>query len=366
MRRLRHRGATWSLCGGLGRVLLAVLAGLAGIVVWAGQAGGTQPYDTYQSAVTADGPVAQYRFSDEAGSSTVADSAGSHTATNSGITLGGEGPFGGSNSGSFGGEAFASLPSDPLVGATEFTAEAWVNWSGGASYGQPIFDFGSSASNYMYLTPASVLSDHKMLFEIRTTAGAAVQVAAPELSSKSWEYVTVTETSTGTLTLYLNGEQVGQTTGTTITPSSLESTSADYLGKSQVSGDPPFNGALSNVAFYGSALSASQIQAHYRAAEFPVNTSVPTISGTATAGETISASTGTWNRGAATLLHLSVAALRKHRGELQPDLRSHQLDLSAVPCRCRQNGERCSDGQQRHELNIGELLDKRSSDGWLY
>jgi sugar lactone lactonase YvrE len=285
------------MSGGAVRSRVGVLALVAGLssLLWAATAVGTQPFETYEGAVAVDGPVAQFRFSDTVGSSTIADSAGSYTASNSGITLGGEGPFGGSESGAFGGEAFATLPSGPLAGASAFTAEAWVDWAGGTKYKQPIFDFGSSSTNYMYLTPASSLTKHTMLFEIRTGAGTVAQVTAPTLKSKAWEYVAITETSGGTLTLYLNGEQVGQTTGVTISPTSLGSTPDDYLGKSVVSSEPMYDGSLSNVAFYSTALSAARILAHYNAGEFPVNTVLPTISGTAKDGKTLTARAGTWS-----------------------------------------------------------------------
>ncbi|HEY2536989.1 MAG TPA: LamG domain-containing protein, partial [Solirubrobacteraceae bacterium] len=273
---------------GIIRIAIATLVGATGLLVWAALAGGTQPYDTYESTVAGDGPVAQYRFDDAYGSSTLADSAGSYAATNSEATLGGEGPFGGSKSGLLASEAFATLPSSPLAEASAFTVEAWVYWDGGSSYKQPIFDFGSDESDYMYLTPASGLSEHQMLFEIRA-GSTSFQVTAPTLTDKAWEYVAVSESGSGTLTLYLNGEQVGQTTGATISPSSLGSTPDDYLGKSLIASDPFFDGRMSNVAFYATELSSGQLKAHYDAAELPVNTTAPTISGTPTEGNSLSA-----------------------------------------------------------------------------
>jgi hypothetical protein len=276
-------------------MVLFLLAGIAGVLTWVALASGTQPYETYKSRVTSDGPLADFRFDDATGSTKLADSAGSYSATNNGIALGLEGPFGGGRSGSFGGEAYAALPGDPLEGAKEWTAEAWVDWSGGASYKQPVFDFGSSSSNYIYLTPATSVSGHKMLLELHTTGGSSAQVTASKLGSGSWNYVAVTETAAGTLTLYENGEQVGQTTGAAVFPASLGSTTTDYLGKSLVTGEPNFKGSLSNVAFYGKALSASQVKVHWDDAEFPVNTAAPSTTGIAKDGNTLTAKSGSWS-----------------------------------------------------------------------
>ncbi len=282
----------WTIAIRRGGTALALA--VAGVLVWSTFAVGTQPYETYESAVTASGPAAQFRFDDATGSSKVVDSVGSYTATNSGIALGKEGPFGGSKSGSFGGEAYATLPGDPLEGTKEWTAEAWVDWAGGTSFKQPVFDFGSSSTNYVYLTPASSLTGHKLLLEIHTSGGSSAQVTAAKLGASAWHYLAVTETTSGTLTLYEDGEKVGQTTGASVSPSSLGATPTDYLGKSLVSGEPNFDGSLSNVAFYRKALSASQIQTHWDDAEFPVNISPPTITGTPKDGDTLTVKAGTW------------------------------------------------------------------------
>jgi hypothetical protein len=70
------------------RVGVATLVVILGSLCWVVVAGGTQPYETYETTVSTDGPAAQFRFSDAVGSKTIADSVGSYSATNTGITLG--------------------------------------------------------------------------------------------------------------------------------------------------------------------------------------------------------------------------------------------------------------------------------------
>jgi alpha-tubulin suppressor-like RCC1 family protein len=270
-------------------VLFAVAFVLASTTL----AGGTQPRDTYETTIAADSPVAQYRFEDASESATLADSAGSNTATNHGVALGGAGPFDGSVSGLFGGEAYASLSSDPLESASEFTAEGWVNWSGEGSYDQPIFDFGSSASNYVYLTPAASPGSHDLTLELHTSEGASAQVTAPKLGEGAWHYVAATESGAGELKLYVDGAEVGHTDEATVDPASLGSIPTGYLGKS-LGTAPDFKGRLSNVVFYVKALSTSAIKVHYGAAEFPVNTTTPMISGTAEDEQSLTAHAETW------------------------------------------------------------------------
>jgi RHS repeat-associated protein len=275
-------------------VAIGVASTVAASLIWVTFVGAAEPNDNYQTAVATDGPGAQYRLDESVGAATLADSAGTDTATVTGITLGSSGPFGGSKAGSFNGEAYATLGTTPLASANEFTAEAWVNWAGNALYKQPIFDFGSSANSYMYLTPASAATGHPLTFEIHPSTGAALQLTATKLGALAWHYVAVTETSSGTLTIYVDGQQVAQSTGASVFPSTLGTTTGNLLGKSVITGDPLLKGSLSNVAFYRKALSASRALAHYYAAEVPVNTAAPSISGLAQDGQTLTGKAGTW------------------------------------------------------------------------
>ena len=274
--------------------LIAVL--LAAVVAAAaGGQGSVEPYETYKTTVAASTPATHYRFDDAASATTLADSAGTRDATVSGITLAANGPMAGASAGSFDGEAFATLPSTPLATATAFSVEAWVKWTGGASYDEKIFDFGSSATSFMSLTPAASATNHPLRFEIRAAETDGFTLDAPTLDAGAWRHVAVTQTSAGVVAIYLNGTEVAQQAGVTLNPSSLGNTSANRLGKSQTATDPGFNGSLSNLALYARALPAAEVRSHYDAAMFPVNQTEPTISGTTRDGETLSVARGDWS-----------------------------------------------------------------------
>lgn len=271
-------------------LMLATLTMLA----CAASAEAAQPGETYERVTSEAGPVAWFRFSDPVGSSMIEDAVGTHafTASNHGIVLGGAGPFAGSESGVMGeSEPYATLPSNPLSSAKEFTVEAWVYRPEAGHFKQAIFSIGSSSSNYMYMTPASSGSGHTAMLEIHPSSGSVLQVTAPKLQASEWGYMAATETSSGVATLYMNG-QPGTSVQTTVFPASLGSSLEAFLAKSFESGRN-LQGSLSNVAFYTKALSANEIRERFDVMKVPINSSPPMIEN-GELGKTATAGSGAW------------------------------------------------------------------------
>jgi alpha-tubulin suppressor-like RCC1 family protein len=273
--------------------LVAALTISGGALTLATTADAVQPNDGWETAVSSSGPVAWYRLNDALGSSTIADAAGSNNAAPNSVTLGAEGPFRGSGSGTFGATSYATLSADPLLNDTAFTIEAWVNTSS-SILEQPIVWLGGGSSGaYLTLTPASAATKHPAALEIVTSSTSAV-VSNTKFKEKTWEYLVVTENAEGKLALYLNGSEVASTT-TTLSPASLgTSVPDDYIGRPLSSSAARLHGNLSNLVFYSKALTASEVAQHYAAAETPLNTEAPTLEGSAKELSTLTAKPGAW------------------------------------------------------------------------
>lgn len=146
-----------------------------------------------------------------------------------------------------------TLPPD-IATAGAFSFAAWIHWNGGGNW-QRIFDFGNSTTHYMFLTPNS---GSNLRFAIKN-GGSEQIVQSSALPTGSWQHVAVT-LSGSTARLYLNGVQVAENTGMSITPASF-SPRMNFLGESQFSADPLFNGLMDEVLITDYAMSAAQIAA---------------------------------------------------------------------------------------------------------
>ncbi len=148
--------------------------------------------------------------------------------------------------------SYVQLPANIAQGSG-FTFASWINWNGGANW-QRIFDFGNDTTHYLFLTPSS--GSGTLRFAINNGSGEQI-VETSALASSSWQHVAIT-LSGNTATLYVNGVQVASSTGFSIAPSAFNPIK-NYLGKSQFSADPLFNGMMDAVTIKDYAMTAGQI-----------------------------------------------------------------------------------------------------------
>ena len=225
-----------------------------------------QRYTVYWATPAAPPPevVAWYRFDETSGTS-AADSSG-NAAGGPAQLLGGASLVAGRRGNAVqldGAAGYARLPASLLGNVGDFTVATWVNLAAATQWSR-IFDFGSGTNAYMFLTPMSGAGG--LRFAITTGGAGAEQVinAASPLATGAWKHVAVTATGT-TGILYVDGAEVGRAT-ITLRPSSLGSTAAAYLGRSQYSNDPLLRGQLDELRIYSRALGAAEVGALFQSA----------------------------------------------------------------------------------------------------
>ena len=146
---------------------------------------------------------------------------------------------------------FVTLPAG-VADAKDMTVAAWVNWDGGGNW-QRIFDFGTSTSNYMFLTPSN---GSVMRFAINNGFGEQI-VETTQLPTGQWVHIAVTLRD-DTATLYVDGQPAASNGNVALNPSDLLA-DRNYIGDSQFWADPLFNGRIDDFRIYNYALPGSDI-----------------------------------------------------------------------------------------------------------
>lgn len=143
----------------------------------------------------------------------------------------------------------------PLTMANASTYTAWVKWNGGADW-QRVFDFGTNTTRYFFLTPRA--NTGKLRFAIRNGGGEQIIDASTAMPTNSWCHVAVTLDGTKGI-LYLNGNPVGTNNALNIRPWQLLARN-NYIGESQFTADPYFNGRIDSFRIFGRPLNGAEIR----------------------------------------------------------------------------------------------------------
>jgi hypothetical protein len=189
----------------------------------------------------------------------------------------------------------------PSGGNAEFSVEAWVSETLYQTLtGDAIVALGTGNGGEQFVLDTGAGTSGTLRFFVRNAAGNVSGASSTNLilNDNKWHHVVgVCDEANGNVLLYMDGALL---TSGTITPGSglLASTTPMSIGARQSESvtpatyDAQFYGFIDDVAVYGKALSATQVQAHYFAAGVPpVITQVsPASQFNANAGTTVTMS----------------------------------------------------------------------------
>jgi hypothetical protein len=154
---------------------------------------------------------------------------------------------------------YVELPITPLLGtltSSTFSVRINVDSTGGAW--TRIFDFGTGSTVNMFLTPDA---GGPVRFAITNTgSGGESQATSSGSLAPGWHHVAVViDGATMTMQLYVDGE-VADSGETTVLPSTLGTTTQNWLGRSEYAADPYYMGAMDEFRIYNRALSAGEVR----------------------------------------------------------------------------------------------------------
>jgi hypothetical protein len=158
-----------------------------------------------------------------------------------------------------GASGYVALPNGIVSDLSDFTVSTWVYWAAGAANAR-IFDFGSGDIVYMGLIPSGRNPSDMRFTTSATTWFGEQSIATSPLATGRWVHIAVTLSGT-TASLYIYGTAVASNSQIGFAPFQMGNTTQNWLGRSQYSADPHFNGRMRDFRIYNGALTALQIAA---------------------------------------------------------------------------------------------------------
>jgi hypothetical protein len=155
---------------------------------------------------------------------------------------------------------YVDLPIGSLISSLKnCTFATWVNWASGDPW-QRIFDFGSGESSYMFLTPSNGNTNTARFAMTVFGNWDEDQINAPAALPTGWHHVAVViDEADKTHTMYLDGAFFAANTAIRYTPSSLGTTTQNWLGRSQFAADVYYSGSLDDFRIYNRTLTLDEI-----------------------------------------------------------------------------------------------------------
>ena len=159
----------------------------------------------------------------------------------------------------------------PAGAGAAATIAGWVKWDGGGDW-QRIFDFGLNTSQFFFLTPADASALPQCAITPDNSVYNQVIESPVTLPTNQWTHVAVVMDGRQGL-LYFNGSAVAVNNSVNLLPSDLGATNC-YLGRSEFSADPYFNGRLSALRLNSAAVPIAQLVAPAPMLDQPTNGSL--------------------------------------------------------------------------------------------
>jgi hypothetical protein len=178
-----------------------------------------------------------------------------------------------------GAEQYVDLPNGIIRSLPNMTVEAWVKWDGGAGW-QRFFDFGSSdgpenvqglAVTSFYLSPQGAGPTTMVVALKRADQAPVDETRALSKQPLPVSIMTHVAVAIDVANKLMNVYRDGAFDTAVVFNDSLSTLNDvnNWLGRSQYSNDPAFQGTIDEFRIYGSALSATQVQASFAAGPNP-------------------------------------------------------------------------------------------------